>query len=189
MNKKGLLFTFTGLTTIASLVVAGTLLNDNNLLSAKAGGELVEHTISMTTSNTEVNIDKEGYLSMVTYTEHGNKFECGSGSVVYSGSPIKCNTEDALFEVSEFVEYTDFYLYVSFEFELDVNEAENIAASMSYKLKKDYGWDATSRILDWSGLDAEDNIAIFTFDYSTYDTDNVFGIKFLSCDFTYSCSY
>lgn len=188
MNKKALLFTFTGLTTIASLVVAGTLLNDSNLFSAKAGEELVNHTISMTTSNTEVNINEDGYLSMVTYTDHGNKFECGSGSYVYSDSPITCNTKDALFEVSEFVGYTGFYLYVEFEFELDVNEAENITASMSYKLKKDYGWDATSRILNYKDLDAEDNIAIFTFDYSIYD-ESVLGIKFLSCDFAYSCSY
>lgn len=190
MKKKQLLLTLIGIATLSSSVVAGVTLANANSFSTFADNGAVEHNLVMTTENTKVSIVDDYYLNMNTYTAHGNKFGCSDDSeiAVSEGSEIKCNTEDALFEVSEFVDYTYLYFYVTFYFELDIEEAENIDGYFTYKLKKDYGWDATARKLNWDGLDADGKNAIFTFNYQSYDS-SILGFKLISCNFTYSCSY
>ena len=190
MKKKQLLLTLIGITTLTSSVVAGVTLANASSFSTFADNGSVEHTLVMTTKNTTVSIEDDMYLNMNTYTAHGNKFGCSDDSEIYVSDEtvIKCKTEDALFEISEFVDYTYLEFYVTFYFELDIEEAENIDACMYYKLKKEYGWDATPRKLDWDGFDPEGKNAVFTFYYRTYD-ESILGFQLLSCNFTYTCSY
>ena len=190
MKKKFKLLTLTGISTLATTAVVGVSLANASSFSTFADNGAVEHTLVMTTENTTVSIEDDCYLSMDTYTAHGNKFGCSKYSDIYTSEDtvIQCNTEDALFEISEFVDYSYLQFCIGFNFELDIEEAENIDACMYYKLKKDYGWDATARKLDWDGLDAEGNKATFTFNYQSYD-DSILGFKLISCNFTYSCSY
>ncbi len=185
MKKKPLLLALVGTTTLTSLVVAGLAFSNESSFSIAEGGGLVEHSLVMTTDNTDVSIENDMYLVMDTYTSRGNKFSVYDGEVE-TWSTIQCNTEDALFEVSEEWDTIDLRLYICFDFNLDVEEGESVAACMYYKLKTEDGWDASSTMWDWSGLDAEGNHALFTFDKNV---GGVYGFKLISCNFTYSCSY
>lgn len=189
MKKKLLLLALVGTTTLTSLVVAGLALSNASSFSIAADGGLVEHNLVMTTENTVVSTDPGedfDYLSMETTTSHENKFGCTYDSEIETWSTVQCNTEDALFEVSEAYDTIDLRLYICFYFNLDVEEAENITACMYYKLKTAGGWDESPTKWDWSGLDPEGNRALFTFDKNV---GGVYGFKLISCNFTYSCSY
>ena len=186
MKKKQLLLALTGITTLTSSVVAGLALSNASSFSIAEGGGLVEHSLVMTTDNTTVSIEDDMYLYMDTYTSHGNKFGCSDGSEIETWCDVKLNTEDALFEVSDEEDTIDLRLYITFYLELDVEEGENVTGCMYYKLKTEDGWDESPTWWDWSGLDAEGNYALFTFDKNV---GGVYGFKLISCDFTYSCSY
>ena len=185
MKKNQLLLALVGTTTLTSLAVAGLALSNASTFSIAAGTDLVEHNLVMTTENTEVSIENDMYLNMDTYTTNGNEFGVYDGEIE-TWSTVNCNTPDALFEVSETDETIDLRLYICFDFNLDVEEGENVTACMYYKLKTEDGWDASSTWWDWSGLDAEGNHALFTFENTVSD---VYGFKLISCNFTYSCSY
>ena len=188
MKKKLLLLTLVGTTTLASFVVAGLALSNKSSFSIAADNGLVEHSLVMTTKNTTVSIESGydcDYLNMDTYTSHGNKFGVCDGEIE-TDSTVQCNTEDALFEVSEEYDTIDLRLYICFDFNLDVEEGENVTACMYYKLKTEGGWDESPTFWDWGGLDAEGNHALFTFDKNI---GGVYGFKLISCNFTYSCSY
>ena len=188
MKKKLLLLALAGTTTLATLVVTGLSLSNANSFSIAADGGLVEHNLIMTTENTTVTTEAGydcDYLNMDTYTTSGNKFGVYD-SEFNTDYTVYCNHEDALFEVSEEYETIELRLYICFDFNLDVNEGENVTACMYYKLKTEYGWDETPTYWDWSGLDAEDNHALFTFEENF---GGVYGFKLISCNFTYSCSY
>ena len=188
MKKKILLLTLVGTSTLASFVVAGLALSNTNSFSITANSGLVEHSLVMTTENTVVSIEAGydcDYLNMDTYTSNGNKFGVYD-SVIETWSTVHCNTEDALFEVSETDETIDLNLYICFDFNLDVEEGENVDACMYYKVKTESGWDESSTMWDWSALDADGNHALFTFDKRV---GGVYGFKLISCNFTYSCSY
>ena len=189
MKKKQLLLALVGTTTLTSLVVAGLALSNASSFYIAAYGGLVEHSIVMTTENTTVVVDKGDdfdYLSMISHTSHGNKFGCSDDSEIETWCDVKLNTEDALFEVSEEYDTIELRLYICFDFNLDVEEGENVTACMYYKLKTAGGWDESPTMWDWSGLDAEGNHALFTFDKNV---GGVYGFKLISCNFTYSCSY
>ena len=188
MKKKQLLLTLVCTTTLTSLVVAGLALSNENSFSVAAGSGLVEHSIVMTTENTIVSTEAGydcNYLNMDTHTTHGNKFSVYD-SEFETDYTVYCNHEDALFEVSEEWETIDLRLYICFDFNLDVEEGENVTACMYYKLKTEGGWDESPTMWDWSGLDAEGNHALFTFEKNV---GGVYGFKLISCNFTYSCSY
>ena len=189
MKKKLLLLALVGTTTLTSLVVAGLALSNASSFSIAAGSGLVEHNLVMTTENTTVSTDELGvdlyYLNMDTKTTHGNEFGVYD-SEIETWSTVHCNTEDALFEVSEEYDTIDLRLYICFEFNLDVEEGENVDACLYYKEKTGAGWDEEPQMLDWDGLDAEGNHALFTFQ-NTFG--GVYGFKLISCNFTYSCSY
>ena len=72
MNKKRTLLALLGISTVAVSTVIGVTLSNSNYLYTNAGAGSVSHSISMNTSNTDVSIE-DGYISMTTYTEHGNK--------------------------------------------------------------------------------------------------------------------
>ena len=187
MKKKQLLLALTGIT-VASLVVGGVSLANKNTLFTFAGDSLVDHSIVMTTENTTVSIEAGydfDYFNMETTTTSGNIFGAYDNEIE-TWSTVHCNTEDALFEVSEEYDTIDLRLYICFDFNLDVEEGENVTACMYYKLKTAGGWDESPTYWDWSGLDAEGNHALFTFDGNF---GGVYGFKFISCNFTYSCSY
>ena len=189
MKKKALLLALVGSTTLTSIVVAGLALsNAGSFSSIAADGGLVEHSLVMTTENTAVSIEAGygcDYLNMDTTTANGNKFGVYD-SEIETWSTVVCNTEDALFEVSEEYDTIDLRLYICFDFNLDVEEGEHVAACMYYKLKTEDGWDESPKYWDWSGLDAEGNHALFIFEENF---GGVYGFKLISCNFTYSCSY
>ena len=190
MKKKLLLLSLVGTTTLTSLVIAGLTLSDASSFTIAANGGNVQHNLVMTTENTTVSIEAGedfDYLIMDSYTAHGNKFGCSDGSEIETWCDVKCNTEDALFEVTdEYDDTIDLRLYIGFDFNLDVEEGENVAACMYYKLKTEDGWDESPKYWDWSSLDAEGKYAVFTFDKNV---GGVYGFKLISCNFTYTCSY
>lgn len=190
MNKKITLL----LISVTSLVaiLAAFAVTNNKVIFTKATP--VPHEIHMTTSNTTVFMQDDYYLNMSTYTTNGNEFgNKAEDSSISAPGPIECNTEDALFEVVTYDDDSRAFIFVSFEFNLDINEAKNITATATYKTKQNRGqegiaWDATERTLD-SYIVAENNEALVEF---TLDLDNsvdIYAVKFLSFDFTYSCSY
>ena len=188
MKKKLLLLALVGTTTLTSMVVAGLALSNASSFSIAADGGLVKHDLIMTRENTVVSTEAGydyDYLNMDTYTTHGNKFGVCDGEIE-TWSTVHCNTEDALFEVSEEYDTIDLRLYICFDFNLDVEEGENVTACMYYKLKTAGGWDESPTYWDWDGLDAEGNHALFTFQSNF---GGVYGFKLISCNFTYSCSY
>ena len=189
MKKKLLLLALVGTTTLTTLVVAGLALSNANSFSIAAGSGLVEHSLVMTTGNTTVSIEDDTYLYMDTYTTRGNKFSAYH-SEIETDSTVHCNTDDALFEVSEIDETINLYFNIGFDFNLDVEVggelAKNITACLYYKEKTGAGWDEEPQMLDWDGLDAEGNHALFTFQNNF---GGVYGFKLISCNFTYPCSY
>ena len=188
MKNKQLLLTLTGITTLAATALMGVSLVNAGSFSTFATGGLVGHSLVMTTENTQVSIEAGydcDYLNMDTYTTNGNRFGVYDGEIE-TWSTVHCNTEDALFEVSEEYDTIDLRLYICFDFNLDIEEGKNVAACMYYKLKTAGGWDESPTMWNWGGLDAEGNHALFTFDKNVSD---VYGFKLISCNFTYSCSY
>ena len=193
MNKKIIIASIASLLLVAGASIFA-ISPSHFEFYAKATNE-VNHTITLDKDST-VSFDEEStIISISDYTDYGNKFASDDGySYLITGSEVRTKGSDYIFETDNAYGGNggSIFFYLEFNFQLDIDKADEITATMYIKEKHydnqedTYYYDGVAQEINAS-VDAEDEIAIVSFTYT--NPTGIYVVKLLSIDFHYSCGY
>lgn len=195
MNKKIIVATIASLSLFAIAGVSTLVIKPNTLgFLTKATNE-VAHTLVLD-RNSVVKYDEEStIISISDYTENGNEFSSDDGySYLTSSSEVRTNGTDYIFETDNAYGGNggSIFFNLEFNFQLDIQKGEEISATMFIKEKHydshegTYYYDGAAQEIAGT-VDGYEEIAVVDFTYT--NESGIYGMKVLSLEFHYSCSY